>query len=265
MNKNFAICYNQSIDNAIACMNKLKITLECYKNNVDVLDIDNLKSGYDFVFVIGGDGTILKAARFYSKFETTIFGVNLGHLGFLSQAKYENINPAVEKIIRGDYKIEKRLMLEANGFNALNDFVIKGKLSSRASNFKLYVDDRFVCEYFSDGLIVSTPTGSTAYSMAAGGPVLSPDINALVISPICPHTFSARPLIVNADSKIKISSYPDLNYCVSADGQEVFSCKDAILITKSKYSANLALLNENDFYSVLRSKLHWGISPASQT
>ncbi len=261
MNKNYAICYNPAIKDAKNTMIELKSVLENSGLAPQILDIDNLKSGFDFVFVIGGDGTILKASRYYAKFETLIFGINLGHLGFLSQAGGNNLEQAVYNILRKDYKIEKRLMLEANNFNALNDFVIKGEQSSRASKFILEIDDKFVCDYYSDGVIVSTPTGSTAYSMAAGGPVLAPNIEALVITPICPHTFSARPLVVGAQSEIKISCPTDVNYCVSADGQEVFSFSNQIKIMKSSYFANLALLNQNEFYSILRNKLHWGINP----
>jgi len=253
----YAVCYNPSAENEAQ---SLKSELAKHDIYAEIFDTDNLCHDFDFVFVAGGDGTILKAARFYSKSNALIFGVNLGHLGFLSQAGTDELEYAVEKIINKDYKIEKRLMLEAQGVNALNDIVIKAEHSSRASNFRLEIDGKFVCEYFADGVIISTPTGSTAYNMASGGPVLTPDLEALVISPICPHTFSARPIVVNSDSEIKVSSIPDLNYCVSADGQEVFSFKDEILIKKSEYKANLVLLNNNDFYSVLRNKLHWGIT-----
>ena len=158
-----------------------------------------------------------------------------------------------------DYKVETRTMLECGEYTALNDFVIKGVESSRATNFSLEIDGKFVCEYFADGLIIATPTGSTAYGMASGGPVLSPDSDVLEIVPICPHTFSARPIVVPAFSKIRIKGQ---RYCVSADGQEVFETCEDILINKSKFSAKLVLLSGNDFYSVLRNKLHWGITPA---
>ena len=262
MNKRYAISYNHSMQNSEQVMAELKNILEGNTIMADVLDIDKLKSGYDFVFVIGGDGTILKAARFYSQFDTPIFGINLGRLGFLSQASRDDLKFAVQEIINENYKVEKRIMLCANEYVALNDFVIKGTESSRTSRFALQINDKFVCEYLADGIIVSTPTGSTAYGMAAGGPVLAPDINVLAIVPICPHTFSARPIVVSADDEIKILSYPNNEYKVSADGQDVFSFSEGLEIKKSKYCANLALLNGNDFYSVLRNKLHWGISPA---
>ncbi len=262
MTKKYAICYNSLMDNSKEVMEELRNLLLGNGIIAEVLCLENLQSGFDFVFVIGGDGTILKAARFYSRYETPIFGINLGRLGFLSQASRDNLAYAVKQILQGNYKVEKRLMLKANNNVALNDFVIKGDLSSRTSRFALQINDKFVCEYLADGIIVSTPTGSTAYGMAAGGPVLAPDVEAIVIVPICPHTFSARPIVVSSSDRIKILSCPNNKYIVSADGQDVFSFTSDLVITKSIYSANLALLNGNDFYTVLRNKLHWGISPA---
>lgn len=262
MNKRYVICYNPTMENASEVVSNLRGILTSNSVEYSVLDIDNLHSGYDFIFVIGGDGTILKAARFYSEYETPIFGINLGRLGFLSQSSPDNLSFSVGKILDGDYKVEKRMMLCADGYNALNDFVIKGGLCTRTSRFALAINGKFVCEYLADGIIVSTPTGSTAYGMAAGGPVLAPDVDAIVIVPICPHTFSARPIVVSGDDEVKILPCRNNLYSVSSDGQVAFTLSDELVIRKSKFKANLALLNENDFYNVLRSKLHWGISPA---
>ncbi len=262
MNKRYAILYNQEMDNSKEVMAELANILSSSNVNYDVLDINNFASGFDFVFVIGGDGTILKAARFYSEYETPIFGVNLGRLGFLSQASRDSLEFAVKQILSGCYKVEKRMMLNAKNYCALNDFVIKGGLTGRTSRFSLEINEKFVCEYLADGIIISTPTGSTAYGMAAGGPVLAPNTDVIVIVPICPHTFSARPIVVSADDVIKIKPCKNNEYIVSADGQIVFNLQDELIISKSKKRADLALLNENDFYTVLRNKLHWGISPA---
>lgn len=261
MKKKYVICYNNEISDLADILGRLEQLLKKYSLSYVICNIDNPNSDCDFVFVIGGDGTILKASRFYSKFSVPVFGINLGHLGFLSQASDNDLESAILKIINDDYKIENRTMLSSGKYTALNDFVIKGAELSRAENFSLEIDGKFVCDYFADGLIISTPTGSTAYGMASGGPVLSPEANVLEIVPICPHTFSARPIVVPSDCKIKIISGKNQKYCISADGQEVFeSCKD-IIITKSKCCAKLVLLNENDFYSVLRNKLHWSLSP----
>ena len=258
MKKKFAICFNKGIVGSNELIENLTHLLESYSCNYNILSVDDLTSGCDFAFVIGGDGTILKAARYYSKLEIPVFGINLGHLGFLSQASEKDLEKALVKIMNDDYEIENRTMLECGDYTALNDFVIKGIESSRATNFSLEIDGKFVCEYFSDGLIISTPTGSTAYGMASGGPVLFPQTDVLEVVPICPHTFSARPIVIPSNSKICIKGQ---KYCISADGQEVFESSDDILIHKSKFSAKLVLLSGNDFYSVLRNKLHWGITP----
>ncbi len=262
MNRRYAICYNPAMENSSEVMENLKTLLNANFVEFNTLDIDKLESGYDFAFVIGGDGTILKAARFYSEFDTPIFGINLGRLGFLSQASRDELEDAVKKILCSDYKVEKRMMLSADEYIALNDFVIKGGLSTRTSRFALEINGKFVCEYLADGIIVSTPTGSTAYGMAAGGPVLAPDVDAIVIVPICPHTFSARPIVVNGDDEVKILPCANNEYTVSSDGQVALELSGELIIKKSPYKANLALLNDNDFYKVLRNKLHWGISPA---
>ena len=144
---------------------------------------------------------------------------------------------------------------------ALNDFVIKGEDSSRASKFHLEIDGLSVCEYYADGIIISTPTGSTAYGMAAGGPVLNPNVEAIVIVPICPHTFAARPIVVPSNSKINIIPSEKKKYIASADGQKVFTFTKNLEIKRSEYNAKLALFGDNNFYTILKTKLHWGISP----
>ena len=175
--KNFAVCYNQEISHSVEIKDRLVKILLAKGLSVDVLDIDGLKEGFDFVFVIGGDGTILKTARFYAKYQTPIFGINLGRLGFLSQSSKEDIEKSVDEILKSNFVIEDRIMLQSGSFTALNDFVIKGQDMGRTSRFSLKINDKFVCDYLADGIIVSTPTGSTAYGLSAGGPVLSPSLN----------------------------------------------------------------------------------------
>ena len=142
MNKRYAICYNPEMENSAGVMENLKKILDNASVLCEVLDINNLAAGFDFAFVIGGDGTILKAARFYSEYETPIFGINLGRLGFLSQASPDDLTESVNKIINGDYKVEKRSMLTANDYIALNDFVIKGDFSARTSRFALEINGK---------------------------------------------------------------------------------------------------------------------------
>ena len=258
-----AVCYNENINNSKKTKDELTNILLEHSINPDFVDIDNLKYGYDFVFVIGGDGTILKAARFYSKNSTPIFGINLGRLGFLSQASKENLKEAVNKILKKEYIIQDRIMLESGDKLALNDFVVKGTTTGRTSRFILKINDEFVCDYLADGIIVSTPTGSTAYGLSAGGPVISPNLNVIVIVPICPHTLTARPIVIPDSEVVKISSGKNLTkYFASTDGQEFYEFTNEIEIKKSKYSAKLALPEDFRFYSVLKNKLNWGTSLA---
>ena len=261
--KKFAICYNKSIKDSSEAVEKVKTALKENNVSADELDIDKLQDGYDFVFVIGGDGTILKAARFYAKSSTPIFGINLGRLGFLSQTSRENIKKSVEKILKGEFHTEKRIMLQCQDKVALNDIVVKGSATGRTSRFSLKINNKYVCDYLADGIIITTPTGSTAYGLSAGGPVVYPSLNAFVIVPICPHTLSARPIVVPDDEIITICSGGDLtHYVASTDGQDFFEFKNEITVKKSENSANLALLEDSEFYHVLRDKLNWGTSKA---
>ena len=257
--KNFAICYNKEIENSVVVKDELLKILSDKGINAKSISIDNLKDGYDFVFVIGGDGTILKTARFFAKSQTPIFGINLGRLGFLSQASKKNLNSAVEKILNKQYSIEKRIMLKNSSYTALNDLVIKGCETGRTSKFSLKINDKYVCDYLADGIIISTPTGSTAYGLSAGGPVLTPSLNAFVIVPICPHTLSARPIVVPDYEKITVIT--DAKSMISADGQEFYEFDSQNIIEKSEYNANLVLLDGTEFYSILREKLHWAVHP----
>ena len=151
------------------------------------------------------------------------------------------------------------MMLSSTHCTALNDFVIKGCDVGRTSKFSLKINGKYVCDYLADGIIISTPTGSTAYGLSAGGPVLTPSLNAFVIVPICPHTLSARPIVV-PDSE-KISVITDAKSMISADGQEFYEFNPKSLIEKSEYCANLVLLDGTEFYSILREKLHWAVHP----
>lgn len=262
-NKKLGVVYNPIVKNSSEVLKSLEELLTSKNFLFESFTLDSMKSGVDFVFVIGGDGTLLKAARFYAKEFTPVFGINLGRLGFLSQSKESDLAESVDKIIKGKYKIEDRLMLISNdNVMALNDFVIRGSSTSRTSRFNLSIDGKFVCDYMADGLIVSTPTGSTAYGLSAGGPVLSPKLNAIVIVPICPHTLTARPLVIPSDEKITISTCDACtSFIVVADGQDSYNVNSKIEIEKAKFSAKLALLNDNEFYPVIRNKLHWGVAP----
>ena len=244
-----------------------KKTLETIENaliarNVDfkTFDLENMGEYGDFVFVIGGDGTLLRAARFYSGAKIPVMGINVGRLGFLAQAGVREIESVIEAVTEGRYCTEDRLMLESGDYIALNDFVIKGCLTGRTSKFFLEINGKFVCDYIADGLIVSTPTGSTAYGLSAGGPVLHPELDAIVIVPICPHTLNARPLVVPSGEVITVKTADEL-LSVSIDGFVTTNCISKTSIKIAPNKAKLAFLKNNNFYTILRNKLHWGVSP----
>lgn len=224
-------------------------------------ELGNMDFYGDFTIVIGGDGTLLRAAKFYSHKQIPVLGINLGRLGFLSQADVEEIKDVIEEIIMGNYYTESRLMLCSENNLALNDFVIKGSLPSRTSKFYLEINDREVCDYIADGLIISTPTGSTAYGLSAGGPVLHPLLDGIVIVPICPHTLNSRPLVIPSGEKITVKS-GDFGMVVAVDGVIIDRPVEKIKIMKCEHKALLTFLNNNRFYNVLRNKLDWGVSRA---
>ncbi len=265
--ENAGIFYNSGNMKAAQLADEIHSIFESKRINVKILTTDNYKEDITFAIVLGGDGTILKTSRYYAKFNVPILGINLGRLGFLSQAKSSQTKEAVNYIMSGSFKIEDRLMLTAldGKMNALNDIVIKGDSFSRTSRLYVHINDSLVCDYLADGLIISTPTGSTAYTLSAGGPILVPTLDAIVIVPICPHTMNARPIVISSDETVKVTSSQNKPLLkISADGQNTYNLgvNDEIEIKKSKYRAKLLLLNmeKNAFYSVLKEKLHWGLS-----
>ncbi len=230
----------------------------------------------DLVIVFGGDGTLLSAARLFSEYEIPILGINTGHLGFLTEASTpENIEEFFQTILNGDYRIDYRSMLSGeiikkhdgeNKLLALNDIVISRSSRSHVLKINLEVDGSEIAQYTADGVIVCTPTGSTAYSLAAGGAVLAPNIEGIGIIPICAHSLTSRPLIISDKSVIKLNLMPRNRrqslITVQADGQETFLLEpeDFVIIKKSGVVTKLirSLNPENNFYNVLSRKLLWG-------
>lgn len=257
-----AVIYNPEIAASPAVKDEVREILNAHGITCEILDINNMKKGFDIAFVIGGDGTILKTARFYANTDTAIFGINLGRLGFLSQSSKEDFSKSLKKILNGEYRIENRLMLETENRVALNDFVIKTNEQGRTARFQLKINGKEVCNYLADGIIISTPTGSTAYGLSAGGPVLSPEIEAFVIVPICAHTLNARPLVIPATEEISISAAcENKEFILSVDGQGNYIIKDEIKIKKSQQKAKLIILDGTEFYTILQTKLNWSVSP----
>ena len=276
------IVYNSEHGNAPEVAKKLELLLQGYgltqiiKQSIPgkKKHIENFDKALDIVFVIGGDGTFLGVARYYAPLDIPVFGINTGRLGFLAQLMPEELEAGIKKLINGEFKIEERLMLKASDnfekpeylHTAMNDIVIKGGAISRTSRLVLYINNKYVCDYIADGLIVATPTGSTAYTLSAGGPVVLPELDSIVIVPICPHSLTTRPIIIPADEEImvKFCNDSDLIYLTS-DGQESLELKtsDNAHIKKYEHKAKLILLEKenNGFYNILREKLHWGVAP----
>ena len=265
---NLILVYSDDIKNSKEGALSLYNALEKKNISSSVVPINNLSKDASFVIVMGGDGSILKTARFFAPFQAPILGVNLGRLGFLSQVNLDSIDFLVHEILNNNYQIENRLMIECEeaNFFALNDIVIKGDTISRTSRFYLKINGQKLCEYLADGLIVSTPTGSTAYTLSAGGPICHPSCDNLIIVPICPHTLTSRPIVVPSSHEIEISTCKNCSNIIAiADGQQVSNIPSnlKIVVKKSNFYAKLMVLKglNNDFYSIVRDKLSWGVSP----
>ncbi|MCX8083738.1 MAG: NAD(+)/NADH kinase [Calditerrivibrio sp.] len=240
--------------------------------NMPVSDNAEVKEKADAVVVLGGDGTLISAIRILEERQIPILGINLGRLGFLTETKVDEMLDSIKRLICGQYDIEQRLKLcsevTLNGettFRAsvINDVVINKGALARIIDIDVFVDDCFVNRYRSDGLIISTPTGSTAYNLAAGGPIIYPTLNNIIITPICPHSLSNRPIVLDADVKIKmkvISS--DERVFITYDGQvgKRLDKDEEIIIWKSPYYINLVIPKNRNYFSVLREKLGWGSS-----
>lgn len=224
----------------------------------------------DFIITLGGDGTILSLARAVADRETPILGIHLGELGFLAEVIAEDIFTCLDRVAKGDYEIEKRLVLKctlANGGKkrtlfALNDFVVDKGSSHRMLFAELKADRRFVANYKADGLIVATPTGSTAYSLAAGGPILTPQTNALVVSPICPHSLTFRPIVFSGQSILEIS-FPDVHDTpidLAVDGQitETLNQDSKVQVETADYKISMIRFKDSNYFRTLRTKMGWG-------
>ena len=223
----------------------------------------------DLIISLGGDGTLLRAARLVAAEDIPVFGVNLGGLGFLTQIGIDDLEKSLEKLYRERYFLDERMMLnctvkrreeEIKKFTALNDVVIGKGAFARIISLATYVNNDYVITYSADGLVVSTSTGSTAYSLSAGGPIVNPGINSIMLTPICPHTLSARPFIIGENDQVKIKlESSEEKVMVTIDGQEgfVLKSKDEVIIKKSDHKAQLITFKENSFYAILREKLRW--------
>ena len=224
----------------------------------------------DVVVVLGGDGTLLAAARAFARTGTPLLSVNLGSLGFLTEVPLSDLYATLEAWIAGTGVIEERSLMRAEmvcagrhalQWDALNDVVLAKGTIARMADFMVQIDGQLVATFRADGVIVSTPTGSTAYNLAANGPIVMPAVDCMLVTPICPHLLTIRPIVVPGESTIcvQVVGVPNETY-LTVDGQEAFpiSVGDSVLCRKSDYSVNLLRLKPNGLFNVLRSKLKWG-------
>jgi NAD+ kinase len=238
-----------------------------HPNSIDRTDIPEL---VDVILVFGGDGTFLGVAREACKYGTPILGINLGGLGFLTEVTVEELYPMMERIIDGDYEVEDRQMLitsirrgkkNIGTYEVLNDVVINKGALARIIDLAIYIEDSHVTTYKADGIILATPTGSTAYSLSAGGPIVHPGIPVTIITPICPHTLTNRPLVVSSKMKVEIkvtTQEPDTY--LTLDGQIGLRLKTGDLIEVKRTDTSVKLIKSpfRDFFSILKTKLMWG-------
>ncbi len=229
-----------------------------------------LASKADVLLVLGGDGTMLNAARLAEERSIPILGVNMGGLGFLTEVRLENLYPSLERVFANDFVLDERLMLRTHihrqGETAtqgvvLNDVVISKGTLARMIELKIAIQGRFVTNLRGDGLIVSSPTGSTAYSLSAGGPIIDPAVQSLILTPICPHTLTHRPLIVPGNVEIEVTlTSKDDGAMATLDGQVgvAITQGDTVVIQTSEHRTRLIRFPESNYYDVLREKLKWG-------
>lgn len=231
---------------------------------------EKLAASVDLVLVLGGDGTMIATARLTGETEVPVLGVNYGGLGYLAEFRIEELYTALESILAGNYRLDKRVMLDVELLRGdaqvtrnrvLNDVVINKSALARIIEIEAYLNRQFVNSFRADGLIVSTPTGSTAYNLSAGGPVIFPSMNAVVITPICPFTLSNRPIVVPDDAVIELCLKTEQeDVALTLDGQVGFPLRaeDRVIIRKSKTTFNLVQPTNRNYFDVLRDKLRWG-------
>lgn len=239
--------------------------------NITVMTLLELGKAADLAIVVGGDGNMLGAARTLSQYDVAVIGVNRGNLGFLTDLSPDDYETCLMEVLSGVYKTELRFLLDVSVYrdkelkasnSAMNEVVLHADKVAHMIEFEAFIDGSFVFHQRSDGLIVSTPTGSTAYSLSGGGPIVHPNLNAISLVPMFPHTLTSRPLVVNADSEVKIIVSKDKNSLlqISCDSHIMLSVMpgDEIVIKKHQLGLRMVHPTNHDYYSVLRKKLHWG-------
>lgn len=242
-----------------------------------ILNREQIGQQSDLIIVVGGDGSLLNAARAVVSAKVPVLGINRGRLGFLADILPNEMENELGTILDGTYSKESRFLLEATikrpgqpmiSSTALNDVVLYCGSIARMIDFEVYINDQFVLRQQADGIITATPTGSTAYALSAGGPILYPTLNAIAIAPLCPHTLSSRPIVVNGDSHIKlvVTEQNDTSPVLTYDGQSHFDLPPGSEVLIHKHAFELILIHpvQHDYFSVLREKLGWNTLPIKE-
>lgn len=259
--KKIMIIANEYKENIVSYINDLKNYLVEKK-----IEVVSEREAPELMIVAGGDGTLIKASKIASDLDIPVMAVNMGSLGFLTDIKQEEIFNMIEEYIEGNSEIEVRCFLEISvdgvQYHALNEVVVaKGGVLSRMIRIKLFANDLLVNNYRADGIIVATPTGSTAYNLSAGGPIMKPDVKAIVVTPIAPHTLSARPIVLDGNDRVVMEMSEEHNDTFATiDGQISIKLENTskVEVCVAKKSLKLIKPKNRDYYSILREKLNWG-------
>ena len=265
---------NEALNLMINSLSNLDISLyldESSNNknkNFTVLEHEEYVKTVDIVIVFGGDGTLLNAARKYLNYEIPILGINMGNVGFLTDIRTENFEKTIKEVLEGSYKIEERNLVSAKFGNkqlyGLNEVVIHSGAYAQLMRYRLNVNDKVVYEQRSDGLIIATPTGSTAYALSAGGPIIHPSLDVWTILPMLPQSLSSRPFVISSNEKVEMDLFdgPNDNAKICVDGQDDIDIPygEKILISKMEKTLKLVHPNDNDFFEACREKLGWSLN-----
>ncbi len=258
-----AVFYNKSKPDAAKVLGKIKQW--AIKHNHQLFIENQFKDKIDYLLALGGDGTMLRAVREVAEIGIPIMGINIGGLGFLTAFQSTELETALDDLNSNRIRIEERILIQAEWksekFYALNDATFNMSSDARVIELSTYVNGEFLTRFTGDGLIVSTPTGSTAYSLAAGGPILYPDLEGIILTPICPHALSARPVVVSASQTIAVEiGYKNPTVILTIDGQErrLLSVGDKVTFTKALRNALIVMPKNVSFFQILRHKMRWG-------
>ena len=265
---------NEALNLMINSISNLDINLYIDKSsnnkneNFTVLEHKEFVKKVDIVVVFGGDGTLLNAARKYLNYDIPILGINMGNVGFLTDISTDNFEKTIKEVLNGNYKIEERNLVSAkfgnNHLYGLNEVVIHSGAYAQLMRYRLNVNDKVVYEQRSDGLIIATPTGSTAYALSAGGPIIHPSLDVWTILPMLPQSLSSRPFVISTDEKVEMDLFdgPSENAKICVDGQDDIDIPygEKILISKMEKTLKLVHPNDNDFFEACREKLGWSLN-----